>query len=138
MILAITGHKSMPKEYFMKALLANPKAKKLMAEATEIVTGGYLGADSYVKEMYDNEFDETKFTEFKADYATFGAYAAGTRNKKIAEYSDAVIVVMWHQNFGNENCLNMVQAAKAAGKKLVSTTVKRKNEDQDWGQFKHI
>lgn len=57
----------------------------------EIVSGGAQGID-FLAELYAKK-KTLKFTEFKADWNTFGKQAGFKRNVEMADYADALIAI---------------------------------------------
>jgi hypothetical protein len=57
----------------------------------EIVSGGAQGVD-FLAELYAKK-KSLKFTEFKADWESFGKQAGFKRNVEMAEYADRLIAV---------------------------------------------
>jgi hypothetical protein len=79
-----------------------------------IIQGGARGADALAKKWAKDR--KQKWTEFKADWATFGKAAGPIRNKVMLETSKPDFVVSFK---GGHGTANMVMLAKAAGVSVV-------------------
>lgn len=67
----------------------------------EIVSGGAKGIDSTAKE-YAKRWNKP-FTEFPADWDAHGKAAGPIRNKQMAEYADALLLIWDGESRGSAN-----------------------------------
>jgi hypothetical protein len=79
-------------------------------EATEIVSGCAKGVDSIGEMIADAIGVPVK--KFPADWKTHGKAAGPIRNKQMAEYADAAIVI----HNGSRGSINMIDNMKKLGK----------------------
>jgi hypothetical protein len=76
----------------------------------EIVTGGAMGIDAIAKEIA--VLGEIPHREFKADWLNYGKAAGPIRNRAMAEYADALILVWDGKSRGSANMLATAQQFK--------------------------
>lgn len=76
----------------------------------EIVSGGAQGVD-FLAELYAKKHT-LKFTEFKADWDTYGKSAGYRRNVEMAEYADALIAIWDGQSKGTLHMINSMVTQK--------------------------
>lgn len=79
---------------------------------TEIVSGGCRGADAFGEEMARR--NSIPAVTFKADWNAYGKAAGPIRNKAMAQYADAVILLP-----GGVGTDSMRHEAKSAGIKII-------------------
>ncbi len=99
---------------------------------TEIVSGGATGIDSCAKEMTDNKFAtdyfsqkiKGKFTEFPANWEKHGKAAGPIRNREMAEYGDALLLIWDGESRGSKN---MKETMLKLGKPVWEVILKRHN-----------
>lgn len=84
----------------------------------EIVSGGCTGVDK-LAEKYAHE-KRIPVTIFHANWNKFGRRAGPIRNKKLVEYSDAVIAFWDGKSTGTKNTINI---AKKEGKPIVIVSI---------------
>lgn len=93
--------------YFLEELM---KDMKLFPD--EIVSGGALGIDK-LGECYAHRFNDDyspcKLTIMKADWEQYGKAAGPLRNKEMAEYSDALLIVWDGESKGSKNMKETMQ-----------------------------
>lgn len=80
---------------------------------TEVVSGMANGVDEKGKQYYisysemgiryHNPIDSLKFTEFPADWESHGKAAGPIRNKQMAEYADALLLIWDGESKGSAN-----------------------------------
>lgn len=87
-------------------------------EITEVVSGGARGVDRLGEQYAVNNGLPSKV--FKADWARHKQGAGPRRNRLMAEYADAVIVI-W--NGKSRGSASMTEEAKRSGKKLYTHLV---------------
>lgn len=92
-------------------LKQNLDSYRLKHTITQIVSGGAKGADS-LGERYSDE-EGIDLVIFRADWDTYGRAAGPIRNRKMAEYADALIVV-W--NGTSKGTKNMIEEMHKQGK----------------------
>lgn len=96
--LAICGSRDINLSYLTVADLVS---KLVTHERVEVVSGGAKGVDAsalkFSQEMY------LKYTEFPADWKTYGKAAGPIRNKQIAEYADQLLVIRYPDSKGSLN-----------------------------------
>lgn len=73
----------------------------------EIVSGGASGIDSCGEE-YANHWD-LPITRFPADWNTHGKAAGPIRNKQMAEYADALLLIWDGESKGSANMKRQMQ-----------------------------
>lgn len=74
---------------------------RYMIWPTEVVSGGAKGMDQS-GEFFAQDF-EIKITRFPADWDTHGKMAGPIRNKQMAEYADALVLIWDGQSKGSMN-----------------------------------
>lgn len=79
---------------------------------TEIVSGGCTGADSFGEEMA--ELRKIPVKRFPADWSGYGPSAGPRRNRQMAEYADAIILLP-----GGRGTASMKAEAIKAGKPIL-------------------
>lgn len=73
----------------------------------EIVCGGCpTGVDKVAKNYFDCEDSEVRYIEFPADWSKHGKAAGPIRNKQMAEYSDALLLIWDGKSAGSSNMKN--------------------------------
>lgn len=83
----------------------------------EIVSGGASGIDSCAKEMCDNKYAtdyfskkiQGRYKEFPADWEAHGKAAGPIRNKQMAEYADALLLIWDGESRGSANMKKEMQ-----------------------------
>lgn len=95
-------------------------------EITEVVSGRARGVDS-LGERWAHE-NGVPLQTFPADWEKFGKAAGPIRNGEMAEYSEALIAVMWSE--GSKGTANMVKQAEAKGLRTFVIKVEKKDEEQ--------
>lgn len=85
-------------------------------QITEVVSGGATGVDRLGENWSAWEFTSKpgiqKLTRFPADWNSYGKAAGPIRNKQMAEYADAAIVI----HNGSKGSLNMISQMKKLNK----------------------
>ena len=118
------GNGSDDGSFYMKTIIAGSRtinSPEIVAEAiiesgfdiTEVVSGTARGVDS-VGEQIARDFG-IPVSRFPADWYVFGKIAGVMRNKEMAKYADAAIVV-WDGS--SKGSANMIAEAKKAGLKV--------------------
>jgi hypothetical protein len=87
---------------------------------TELVSGGAKGVDSAVPEFLEmDRLDEyplfnnpPEFKEFPADWDQYGKAAGPIRNKQMAEYADALLLIWDGESKGSANMKKEMQKLK--------------------------
>ena len=74
---------------------------KNISNVTEVVSGGARGIDG-CGELWAIK-NEIKVTRFKAQWDLLGRYAGLHRNKRMAEYADALLLIWNRQSRGSAN-----------------------------------
>lgn len=106
--------------------------KGRVAEITEIVSGGAGGVDQSAKRLcysfsdntfYDRHF-KGKYKEFPADWEEHGKAAGPIRNKQMAEYADALLLIWDGESKGSKN---MKETMLKLGKPVYEVTLKKHN-----------
>lgn len=87
----------------------------LKSSITEVVCGCAPGADEAGKNWAESR--GILVTPFPADWRTHGRAAGPIRNRKMAEYAEAVILFP-----GGKGTRNMLEEAKISGLKILSNT----------------
>jgi predicted Rossmann fold nucleotide-binding protein DprA/Smf involved in DNA uptake len=77
----------------------------------EIVSGGATGIDACAKAFCRYEFEFHKhykipYKEFSADWDKFGRAAGPIRNKLMAEYADALLIIWNNESKGSKSMIN--------------------------------
>ena len=97
---------------FKQVLLAIGEAK---FDITEVVSGTAQGVDKLGEacvEFANHLGNNVELTKFPADWKRYGKAAGPIRNRQMAEYADAAIVV----HNGSKGSLNMIATMKKLGK----------------------
>lgn len=83
-------------------------------ELTEIVHGGCKkGTDQFANREWDEYWDIIPTTIFSADWDTHGKAAGHIRNKEMAEYADALLLIWDGESKGSKNMKeNMIKLKK--------------------------
>ena len=88
----------------------------------EIVSGGAQGIDAAAKE-YAQAWKKT-YTEFPADWDAHGKAAGPIRNKQMAEYADALLLVWNGESKGSASMKNeMLKLKKPVYEIIIKKTV---------------
>jgi hypothetical protein len=74
----------------------------------ELITGGAEGVDAIAKERIAEKHTHVDYKEFEADWEQYGNRAGPIRNKKMAQYADALIAIWDGQSTGTKD---MIQKA---------------------------
>ena len=90
---------------------------KLPIEATEIVSGCAKGVDTIGEFIAESIGIPVK--KFPADWKTHGKAAGPIRNKQMAEYADAAIVI----HNGSRGSLNMIEQMKKLNKPVYEVKI---------------
>ena len=85
-------------------------------EITEVVSGGCRGVDQMGEEWAEENGIPVK--TFVADWATYGRIAGELRNRRMAEYADA-LVILWDGKSPGASC--MMREASKAGIRIHNT-----------------
>lgn len=85
----------------------------------EIVSGGALGIDNTAKNYAENW--NIPYKEFPADWETHGKAAGPIRNKQMAEYADALLLVWDGESKGSAN---MKKEMEKLGKPIYEVVIK--------------
>lgn len=89
-----------------------------LIQAEEIVSGTASGVDEAGE--YYSEFYDIKLKKFPADWGTHGKAAGPIRNKQMAEYADALLLIWDGKSRGSAN---MKQEMESLGKKVYEIVV---------------
>lgn len=73
---------------------------------TEVVSGGAAGIDTIGEHWAECRPDPLDITVFQADWDTHGVAAGPIRNKEMAKYADAALVIM--KKGGSKGSKNMI------------------------------
>jgi hypothetical protein len=87
--------------------------EKQITGVTEIISGGAAGVDSNGQDYA--VFNNIKFKIFKPDWETYGRAAGPVRNRQMAEYADALLLIWDGKSRGS---LSMKQEMQALGKPI--------------------
>ncbi len=101
-----------------------------LTNVSEIVSGGCSGVDksaetwAKTQHMVDNPIidDMLKFTVFPADWGTHGKSAGPIRNRQMAEYGDALLLLWDGKSRGSSN---MKKEMEKLGKPVYEIIVKK-------------
>jgi predicted Rossmann fold nucleotide-binding protein DprA/Smf involved in DNA uptake len=107
--LIIAGSRTLyPLVPFIDSIIAQNNIK-----VTEVVSGGARGVDicgekfqecySEMGVRYHNPVASLKLTRFPADWNTHGKAAGPIRNKQMAEYADALLLIWDGESSGSRN-----------------------------------
>ncbi len=128
MKLIIAGSRTIePSIHLLHSLIS-----QLTLKPTEIVSGGAEGVDRCAKKLTDNfigsaYYDKLfyeKYKEFPADWKTHGKAAGPIRNKQMAEYADALLLIWDGESRGSASMKNeMIKL----GKPMYEVIIKRTN-----------
>lgn len=91
---------------------------KLPFEITEVVSGGARGVDAIGE--WIAEIVTIPVCRFPADWDKHGKAAGPIRNKQMAEYADAAIVIWDGKSRGSKN---MIETMKKLGKPVMEVIV---------------
>ncbi len=94
---------------------------KLYESVTEIVSGGAAGVDFHGEEF--SQFENIPLRIFKADWNTYGKVAGPKRNKQMAEYADALLLIWDGESRGSKN---MKETMEKLGKPVYEVIVRFK------------
>lgn len=86
----------------------------------EIVSGGASGIDAYAKDMAERY--NLSFKEFPADWNTHGRAAGPIRNRQMAEYADALLLI-W--NGESRGSASMKREMESLGKPVYEIVLKK-------------
>jgi hypothetical protein len=78
---------------------------RFRGEITEVVSGGAKGVDK-CGEQYAKK-NKIPFIRFEANWREFGRAAGPMRNKKMAEYADALIAIWDGRSRGTRNMIDL-------------------------------
>ena len=92
--------------------------KYIPTNATEIVSGGAKGIDTYAKEFALKH--NIKLTEFLPEYNIFGKAAPIRRNHKIVDYSDEVLAFWDGKSKGTKS---VIEYCKKTNKQVTVITM---------------
>jgi ABC-type hemin transport system ATPase subunit len=107
MKLIIAGSRTLnPSCAFLEATIVN-----FNISVTEVVSGGALGVDSCAKELCNQRFAASylalklkdRCLVFLADWDRYGKAAGAIRNKQMAEYADALLLIWDGKSRGSAN-----------------------------------
>jgi hypothetical protein len=88
----------------------------------EIVSGGAQGIDSTAKKYAQTW--EKPYTEFPADWETHGKAAGPIRNKQMAEYADALLLIWDGESRGSASIKNeMLKLNKPVYEIIIRKTI---------------
>lgn len=87
-------------------------------DVTEIVNGCANGVDSLAVDMFDGIFP---IKPFPADWKKHGRGAGPIRNRQMAEYADALLLVWYGDSPGSRN---MKQTMEKIGKPVIEVVMK--------------
>lgn len=91
----------------------------------EIVSGGCPdGVDAEAKRLADDCYD-VKYREFPADWKTHGKAAGPIRNRQMAAYADALLLIWDGQSRGSAS---MLEEARKAGLRIVQVIIEEAAE----------
>ena len=105
-------------------------------EITEIVSGGASGVDTSAKILTQQKFGTDmlslrllgKYKQFSADWKTYGKAAGPRRNKEMAEYSDALLLIWDGKSKGSAN---MKKEMENLGKPVYEVIIKTSGVKSD-------
>lgn len=131
MKLIIAGSRTLePSISFLQACIAEAGLAK---EVTEIVSGMANGVDTsaveLTKEKYSHNYIsmklQNKLKEFPADWETHGKAAGHIRNKQMAEYADALLLIWDGESKGSKNMKEtMIKLGKPVYEVILKTHIK--------------
>lgn len=102
MKLIIAGSRHFDEDFvYSEIVMLRINDNSVVADATEIVSGGCSGVDK-AGEAYA-EFYDVPVKRFMADWSKLGKSAGPIRNKKMAEYADALLLVWDGRSRGSSN-----------------------------------
>jgi hypothetical protein len=96
-------------------------------QITEIVSGAARGIDSLGERWAEYRPDPIPVKQFPADWDTHGKAAGPIRNRAMADYADALLVVWDGKSRGTKNMLDHVYRLK----KPVYKYIYNKEESKD-------
>jgi len=97
--------------------IVNAVCNSHFSPITEIVSGCAKGVDAAGEQIADNS--DTPLKKFPADWKKYGRSAGPIRNKHMAEYADAAIVI----HNGSRGSLNMIETMKKLNKPVYEVKV---------------
>lgn len=105
MKLIIAGSRTIDKDSLLELFDINSLLRFFKLDwPEEFVHGGCpTGADAYCDAVADSYHDTAKVKVFKADWNTNGRAAGPIRNKSMATYSDALILIWDGKSKGSSN-----------------------------------
>lgn len=121
MKVIIAGSRDIPEAYkhVVKAVLLS------RFDITEVVSGTARGIDR-AGERFARE-ERIRLKQFPAQWEVYGKSAGMIRNRKMAEYADALIAVWDGDSFGTPN---MIRTAEKLGLKVFVHQVRVDREDE--------
>jgi hypothetical protein len=128
MKLLIAGSRTIePNPQFLKGLILT-----YVGFPDEIVSGGADGVDAAAKYLTEVLFVDSllehrlkgKYKEFPADWNTHGKAAGPIRNKQMADYSDALLLIWDGESRGSKN---MKETMLKLGKPVFEVVIKTHN-----------
>ena len=94
--------------------------KNVATKVTEIVSGGATGVDACAKRLTQDKYPTDmigmrlvgKYKEFPANWENHGKAAGPIRNKQMAEYADALLLIWDGESRGSANMKKEIQKLK--------------------------
>lgn len=107
-----------PREVHSRGVIEDAIRGALPDGVTEIVHGAARGVDSIADDMFDGIFP---VKPFPADWNTHGKGAGPIRNRQMAEYADALLLVWYNDSPGSRN---MKKTMEKMGKPVIEVVMK--------------
>ena len=130
MKLIIAGSRTLsPSNSFLQACISQAG---IIEKVTEIVSGMAKGVDTSAINLTNDKHSQTYFsikingclTKFPADWETHGKAAGHIRNKQMAEYADALLLIWDGESKGSKN---MKETMIKLGKPVYEVILKSHN-----------
>ena len=106
MKLIVAGSRTIPKEKALDKLMDSAKVIA-MSGFNEIVSGGCRGVDEAGEAFA--EYYDLKLTIMEAEWGKWGKAAGPIRNRKMAEYADALFVIWDGKSSGSKNMIKAME-----------------------------
>ena len=123
MKLIIAGSRTLEvSPYFIRDVIVNLTHVTDMRELYEIISGKAKGIDSCGEQF--SETTQLPLKEFPADWDTHGKAAGHIRNKQMADYADALLLIWDGESRGSKN---MKETMLKLGKPVYEVILRKHN-----------